>query len=58
MSSPCDTCVFYVYQEDLETYECQARFDEDELAAFLSGGEKDCPYYRLDDEYGVVRKQM
>ena len=25
---------------------------------FLSGTQRACPYFRLDDEYAVVRKQI
>lgn len=56
--NPCDTCVNYVYDEDYEAYTCLVNLDEDELCRFLSGDCKVCPYYRLDDEYGVVKHQM
>ena len=32
--------------------------DEDEMYRFLSGTQQECPYFRLDDEYAVVRHQM
>lgn len=54
----CESCTFYVYDEDYEYYVCEANLDEDEMSAFLRGAEFSCPYYRLDDEYAVVRKQM
>ena len=54
----CDCCVNHVYDEDYEYYVCEADLDEDELGRFLSGGFSDCPYFRLDDEYGIVKKQM
>lgn len=54
----CDYCVYNVHDE-LEGYsECQVNIDEDELVRFMSGSYKDCPYFRMDDEYKVVRKQM
>lgn len=56
--SNCDTCSNYVYDEDYETYICEANLDEDEMARFLSFNCSDCPYYSLDDEYRIVRKQM
>lgn len=31
--------------------------DEDEMQRFLSYSNFDCPYYSLDDEYKIVRKQ-
>ncbi len=58
MSSSCDTCSNYVYDEDYECYICMVDLDEDEMSRFLSGGNFECSFYQLDDEYKVVRKQM
>lgn len=57
MSASCDTCKNYIFDEDSESYLCDAQLDEDELYSFLSGGCKDCPYYRSDDDYEIVKKQ-
>lgn len=54
----CDSCVNYVYDEEYEEYNCEVNLDEDDMVRFLSSRYASCPYYRLDDEYGVVRKQM
>ena len=54
--SLCDECVYYTYNEDYEEYECLVNLDEDDLYHFYSRNDT-CPYFRLDDEYGVVRKQ-
>lgn len=54
----CDACVNYVYDEDYECYTCLVNLDEDEMYRFLSGTQRECPYFRLDDEYAVVRHQM
>lgn len=56
--SNCETCVNYVYDEDYECYICEQDLDEDEMGKFLSSSFDNCPYYRLDDEYRVVRHQM
>lgn len=56
--SICETCVNYVFEEDYECYSCQANLDEDEMAGFLQNTFRSCPYYRKDDEYGIVKKQM
>lgn len=45
-----------MYDEDEDAYFCTAEMDEDE-AARLFDSNKDCPYYRPEDEYGIVRKQ-
>ncbi len=58
MATNCDSCVNYVYDDEDEMYYCLVNLDEDEMYRFLSGTQKDCPFYRLDDEYAVVRHQM
>ncbi len=50
-------CVYYVYNEDYESYECLVNLDEDDVYRFMSSTHSSCPYFRLDDEYGVVKKQ-
>lgn len=54
----CESCAYYAYDEDYEYYVCEADLDEDEMYAFLKGNDFACPYYRLGDEYMIVRKQM
>lgn len=54
----CDMCVNYVYDEEDECYSCLVDLDEDEMYRFLSGTQRECPYFRSDDEYGVVRHQI
>lgn len=58
VQSNCDTCCNYIYDDDYECYTCEMNLDEDEMCQFIEGNYKNCPYYRLDDEYAVVRKQM
>lgn len=53
----CETCSNYVYDEQQDEYYCDVNLDEDEMARFLRGYTKDCPYYDFYDEYKIVRKQ-
>ena len=53
----CDMCAHYCYDEDTEEYFCDVELDEDEYIRFLSSSNENCPYFRLDDEYGVVKRQ-
>ncbi|MBQ8311091.1 MAG: hypothetical protein IJX80_08790 [Clostridia bacterium] len=55
--SNCEDCVFYDYDEDLDSYVCTMNLDEDEMVRFLSGKNQTCPYYRYYDEYKSVQKQ-
>lgn len=54
----CDSCSFYIYDEDYDDYMCQVNMDEDDVARLMSDTNYECPYYQLDDEYRIVRKQM
>lgn len=54
----CECCSNYSYNEEYEYYECDVNLDEDDLVRFLSDSFHACPYFQLDDEYKIVRKQM
>ncbi len=56
-SGSCSYCSNYVYDEEGGFYACMVQLDEDEMESFLRYTVRDCPYFRLDDEYAVVRKQ-
>ena len=47
----CETCVWYVYDEDYDDYICDMDLDEDELARFLAADTRSCPYWRPGDDY-------
>lgn len=53
----CDSCVYYVYDDEWDCYICEMNLDEDEMMRFLSSSNYNCPYFRLDDEYSIARKQ-
>lgn len=54
----CENCTYYSYDGSLDEYVCLVILDEDEYSTFISRNYKSCPYFRPDDEYGIVRKQM
>lgn len=54
----CDYCSNYIYDEVYECYICQVNLDEDEMVKFLKNSFDNCPYYRNNDEYKTVRKQI
>ena len=56
--SSCESCEFYEYDEYTDSYTCNMRLDEDEMAEFLGGRTGSCPYYRYYDEYKSVHKQI
>lgn len=54
--SECESCAYYMYDEEYDEYLCTADLDEDDIYR-LSIGQKGCPFYRGGDEYSIVRKQ-
>jgi hypothetical protein len=54
----CDSCANYMIDEEDGTGLCGMDMDEDEVYRFYTSAKDECPYYRLDDEYAVVRHQM
>lgn len=58
MSASCDMCAHYVYDDEDDFYECMVNMDEDDFARVMMKGYVSCPYFQLDDEYRIVRKQM
>ena len=54
----CESCEFYEYDEYDDSYHCNMKLDEDEMAGVLSGFKKECPYYRYYDEYKSTNKQI
>ena len=53
----CETCAYYAYDEDWESYFCEINLDEDEIVRINSDSRYVCPYFRMGDEYTIVRKQ-
>ena len=54
--SNCDMCSCYVYDEDDDCYVCLVDM-EDDYMRYIVSSERECPFFKLDDEYAIVRKQ-
>lgn len=54
----CESCTYYIYDEDYKSYVCDKNMDEDEYIRLMTDRYFQCPFYRNGDEYAVVRKQM
>ena len=54
----CDTCVYYQYDEDEEAEVCEANMDEDDYVRLRTQEYRNCPFYRSNDDYKIVRHQM
>ncbi|MBQ8526476.1 MAG: hypothetical protein IJ460_07165 [Clostridia bacterium] len=53
----CESCAYYDYDDETDSYGCMINLDEDDVYSFYSGGKSSCPYYSFYDEYKIVRKQ-
>lgn len=53
----CENCINYSYDEEYDCYNCDINLDEDEVQRFMSYSNYNCPYYRSNDDYEIVKKQ-
>ncbi len=53
----CEDCENFDYDEECEDYVCVIDLDMDEYERFVQSGHRRCPYYRVRDDYRIVRKQ-
>ncbi|MCQ2518279.1 MAG: DUF6472 family protein [Lachnospiraceae bacterium] len=58
MDVSCDRCANFVFDDDYEDYVCMVNMDEDDYVRLTTDTHYQCPYFRNDDEYEVVRHQM
>lgn len=56
-ASSCLSCENFEYDEDIGAEVCVMELDEDELYRLSDREARGCPFYRLKDEYRIVRKQ-
>lgn len=59
MSCICEDCENYDYDEECEDYVCvvDMDMDMDDLEQFVLSRQTRCPYYRVRDDYRIVRRQ-
>lgn len=57
MKSNCELCMNYFYDEEYECFDCTVNMDEDEIYSLFSDKRSSCPYFRMGDDYSIVRKQ-
>jgi hypothetical protein len=57
MKTDCEFCMYYSYDEEDDSYYCEANLDEDDMERFLSAARDACPFWRPGDEYLLSRRQ-
>ena len=45
----CETCAFYVYDDEYGAYLCDMNMDEDDYVRIMTDRHYQCPYYRNGD---------
>ena len=58
MAMNCEYCSNYIYDEEEDSYYCDVNLDEDEYYRLVHSDYINCPYYRSNDDYKIVRHQM
>ncbi len=53
----CESCLYYDFDDETDSYICTVNLDEDEAVDFTNGMSTECHYYRYYDEYTSVKKQ-
>lgn len=53
----CEFCMYQYFDEEYEEYYCSMNFDQDELEKLQFNPSSSCPYFRMGDEYTIVKKQ-
>ncbi|MFI3325686.1 MAG: DUF6472 family protein [Clostridia bacterium] len=57
MKCDCDICLNFEYNNEIEDYECIINMDEDEYSQFLNNSYYKCPYFRMGNDYTILKKQ-
>lgn len=55
--SQCEYCLYLTYDEELGEDYCSMSLDQDEIARLRYSSHNGCPYFRMGDDYTIVRKQ-
>lgn len=53
----CENCENLEYDEEYEDYVCVVDMDMDDLEQLMATGRSRCPFYRVRDDYRIVRRQ-
>lgn len=57
VTSECEKCWYYDYDETYDMELCQMDLDEDEVYRISVERKGNCPFFRPYDEYALARRQ-
>lgn len=55
--SKCDYCLYLTYDGETDEYYCSFNLDQDDIERLRYSKYDGCPYFRMGDDYTIVRKQ-
>ncbi len=53
----CEECENFDYDEETDTYDCLMNLDMDDFERFAFSNHAQCPFFRIRDDYRIVRRQ-
>jgi len=53
----CDYCLYLTLDEETDEDYCSLNLDQDDLAKMRYDRKASCPYFKMGDDYTIVRKQ-
>ena len=53
----CEECDNFDYDEETDTYDCLMNLDMDDYERVALSKHAQCPFFRIRDEYRIVRRQ-
>ncbi|GMQ63933.1 MULTISPECIES: DUF6472 family protein [Vallitalea] len=53
----CDYCLYLTYDEETDDYYCSLSLEQDDVEKLSYSKYNGCPYFRMGDDYTIVRKQ-
>ncbi|MCQ2462613.1 MAG: DUF6472 family protein [Clostridia bacterium] len=56
-SNSCDYCLNNEYDEELDDYVCSVEMDMDDMERFSYSQNRECPFFRINNEYKIVERQ-
>ncbi len=56
MDKQCEMCMNLAFDEEYEEHYCSVSMDQDEISKSRYDKSASCPYFRMGDDYTIVKK--
>lgn len=56
-TNQCDYCMNLDQDQETGEYYCIINMDQDEVAKLRFDSSRGCPYFKMGDDYSIVKKQ-